>query len=279
MKTIDVVRILAGALLSGHVLGLPAQAAGLNCSKANNKIEYLICDESKNPGLYALDSQLNIFFKEALARIESESAGSFIEGQKKWLKNVRNACGAADCLRKAYQSRVSELQEAATLCSAKEVVVFSCTLPGRKVVSLCASPDAGSNAGYMQYRSGRERKDLEILFPPKESLAKKNFKFHADSTGELLGVSFWSGADRFSLFSIRAKYRSAAGLIVSRGHPPARVSYVACQSSPVYFDSYQRYAAINFHSLDKALELPDVASDFSYSKYDGPELRPGDIEQ
>ena len=143
-------------------LVLSTQAAGLNCSKAQSKVERLICDERKNPDLYSLDSRLNAYYSEVIQQANSQSP---IADQKKWLTAVRNLCGDAQCLRKAYQSRVSELQTSATLCKADEVVIYSCTLPGRKVMSLCASQDATPYAGYMQYRMGRSQKDLERQFP------------------------------------------------------------------------------------------------------------------
>jgi len=118
MASANVLRTVAFAILGGFVLALPAQAA-LSCYKAKSKVERLICDD-KNPDLYSSDIALNVFYEESLARVENDKAQSFIEEQKKWIKKVRNVCEDAQCLRKVYQPRVSELQEIATLCRAEQ---------------------------------------------------------------------------------------------------------------------------------------------------------------
>jgi uncharacterized protein YecT (DUF1311 family) len=228
MKIDSLTRNLIFMLLGAWALAMPAQAIGLNCAKANSKAELLICDERNNPDLYSLDSGLNTFYGELLGQIDDEKSSSLIREQRAWLKTVRDACGDAECLRRVYQARVSELQERATLCSAREVVVFSCVLPGKKVVSLCSSRGAGSFAGYMQYRMGQSRHDLEMQYPKEESLAKKHFKYLGSDYDNMRAVSFWSDENRFTVFYLQTRYADddAAGVIVSRGRPPVRGSRV-----------------------------------------------------
>ena len=53
-----------------------------------------------------------------------------------------------------------------SFCSASEVVIFSCHT-GTRMVSVCASRDAGLNKGYLQYRFGKfdSSEPLEIVLP------------------------------------------------------------------------------------------------------------------
>lgn len=50
-----------------------------------------------------------------------------------------------------------------TLCQTKEKVVFSCST-GKKLISVCASENLSSSAGYVQYRFGTNKKP-ELSFP------------------------------------------------------------------------------------------------------------------
>jgi len=278
MKPIKVIRTLAFAILGGYVFGfgLPAQAIGLDCAKVKSKVEHLICDDKKNPGLYSLDFQLNTFYVEALQN--AENTQRVIEDQKKWIKTVRNVCGDADCLKNVYQARVGELQQSSTLCTSREVVIYSCTLPQRKIVSLCASQDASPSAGYMQYRMGRNRIALDMEFPKKKEVAKDHFKFHEELVETSHTVLFWVKESRFTLFiQIDPRSYYEYGLIESRGHPPTRVLYSKCVRPPVVFQEYQNHSPINFFTLDKKLDLPDASDDISF--IDGTiELKPGERE-
>jgi uncharacterized protein len=276
MKPINVIKILTFVILVGYVLGLPAQARGLDCAKAKSKVERLICDEKKNPDLYSLDSQLNTFYVEAIQN--AENTQRVIEDQKKWIKAVRNVCGDADCLKNVYQARVGELQQSSTLCTSREVVIYSCTLPQRKIVSLCASQDASPVAGYMQYRMGRKQIALEMEFPKKKELAKDHFKFHEELTETSHTVWFWVKESRFTIFIKRDAHSSDDyGLIESRGHPPIRVSYSKCVREPVVFLEYQNSLPISFFTLDKRLDLPDVGDDLRL--IGGViDLEPGDLD-
>jgi len=278
MKSINVIRIVAIAILGGYVFGLPAQAAGMYCTKAKSKVERLICDEDKNPDLYLLDRTLNIFYSEALKK--SENTQHVVAEQKKWLKEVRDVCDDATCLRKVYPPRIGEVQELATLCATNEVAVYSCTLPGKKIASLCVSQDASPGTGYMQYRMGRSQKDLEMQFPQKKSPAKNSFKYLAPETNAICGISFWSGNDRVSVFNAwgqRDDSDNHSGVIVSRGRPPIRVSLSECVREPIVFSSITKYPTITFDSLGKQLGLPNADGDISYTL--GFEIKPGKLEE
>jgi uncharacterized protein len=278
MKPTNVIKTLAFAILAWYVFGLHAEAAILRCSKAQNKVERLICDEEKNPILYLLDSSLNVFYGELLKK--TENTQRVVAEQKKWLKEVRNACADAECLSKVYRLRIGELQESATLCGSEEIVIYSCALPNRKIVSLCTSRDAGSSAGYMQYRMGRNQKDLEMQYPQKKSPAKNNFKYLGPEDSPSYGISFWLGNDRVSVFhawTAKDDSDNHSGVIVSSGHPPVRVSLSECVREPIVFSAGWKYPTITFDSLGKELGLSNADGDISYTL--GFEIKPGKLEE
>ena len=79
------------------------QGASFDCGKATTKVEHLICD---NPEISKLDDELSAAYKVALKNIAQ--ADSIKQEQKRWMKE-RNACSDADCLRHAYEARLSTL--------------------------------------------------------------------------------------------------------------------------------------------------------------------------
>jgi uncharacterized protein len=79
-------------------------AASFDCSKATSEVEKLICG---NDDLSRLDEYLHKAYLKALKRPDIKQ--QTIEGQKLWLKNNRNACRDAKCIRKAYKMRIKEL--------------------------------------------------------------------------------------------------------------------------------------------------------------------------
>jgi uncharacterized protein len=81
-----------------------AYAASFDCGKAASEVEKLICG---NEELSRLDESLNKTYLEALKRPDIRK--QMIESQRQWLKNERNACKDAECLKKAYQTRIKEL--------------------------------------------------------------------------------------------------------------------------------------------------------------------------
>jgi hypothetical protein len=62
------------------------------------------------------------------------------------------------------------------LCKTGERVIFGCSLPNKKLVSLCASGDFGAASGYLQYRY-RTAKKIELAFPSDLAAPKGKFYF------------------------------------------------------------------------------------------------------
>jgi uncharacterized protein len=81
-----------------------AHAASFDCGKAASEVEKLICG---NEELSRLDESLNKAYLKALERPDIRK--QMIESQRQWLKNERNACKNAECLKKAYETRIKEL--------------------------------------------------------------------------------------------------------------------------------------------------------------------------
>jgi uncharacterized protein len=85
-----------------------ARAATFDCSKTSTFVEKAICSDKQ---LSALDDQLGHLYKAALA---SASNNAMLKAdQKTWL-SLRNQCGDADCLKKAYADRINVLEGTST---------------------------------------------------------------------------------------------------------------------------------------------------------------------
>lgn len=244
------------------------------CKRAMNRVELMICqdgqkpasDDRGGPSIYLLDKQLNDFYREARARVAPTEVAGLVSAQKKWLKEVRDACQDQECVRRVYQQRVRELQEISTLCTASEVVVYSCVLSARKVVSLCASQNAGADTGYMQFRLGRDRSSLEMEFPREKTPAKDHFKYYQVDNDPRLGVSFWSENTRWSVFVTKGGLRvyQRHGIVIDKGRPAAFDSFTECKREPVNFYEFDEYSSINIWTLSPALSLPDAGGDIEF---------------
>lgn len=86
-------------IITGNV-----EAASFDCGKATSEVEKLICGDEE---LSKLDESLNKAYLQALKRFDSKE--QMIKSQRQWLKNDRNACKNAECIRKAYETRIKEL--------------------------------------------------------------------------------------------------------------------------------------------------------------------------
>ncbi|MCD4501808.1 lysozyme inhibitor LprI family protein [Chromobacterium vaccinii] len=100
---------MAAAAACLSLAAVPAQSAGFNCAYAKLKVEKMICADAE---LSALDSEL----AKRFTAIQDETKG--IDGdtgkrldpygkeQVRWLKEVRNKCEDALCVRDAYKRRL-----------------------------------------------------------------------------------------------------------------------------------------------------------------------------
>ena len=79
-------------------------AASFDCGKAASEVEKIICSDD---GLSKLDEELTEAYRQALKRIDIRK--QTIESQRHWLKYERNVCPNAECIKKAYETRIKEL--------------------------------------------------------------------------------------------------------------------------------------------------------------------------
>lgn len=97
-------RKITGIALGWLVLLTTAQAASFDCAKASTKIEKLICSDAE---LSKLDEDLSKAYLKSFER--SDIKQKAIRSQRQWLKDRRNACQSAECLKKEYVTRVKEV--------------------------------------------------------------------------------------------------------------------------------------------------------------------------
>jgi uncharacterized protein len=79
-------------------------AASFDCGKAKTEVEKLICGDDE---LSKLDESLNEAYLRALNRADIKKQA--IESQRQWLKYERDVCQNAECIKKAYETRIKEL--------------------------------------------------------------------------------------------------------------------------------------------------------------------------
>ena len=80
-------------------------AASFDCGKAGTSVEKTICSDKE---LSRLDDLLTAAYRKALADMENVS--DLRASQISWLKDVRNHCQDADCLKAAYLDRLDKMQ-------------------------------------------------------------------------------------------------------------------------------------------------------------------------
>jgi len=98
-KLTPLVPVLSGSLM----LALSVQAASFDCSKAQTKVEKLICGDAE---LSKLDEELNAAYTAAL---QDEKQADFTrQTQKQWMKE-RNVCADAGCVKSTYEARLHAL--------------------------------------------------------------------------------------------------------------------------------------------------------------------------
>lgn len=76
-----------------------------DCLKASTKAEKLIC---ANENIASLDVQLLQAYKKLLDGYKDPKA--LKKEQKEWVKNTRDVCTSVDCMVKAYNSRIEDLE-------------------------------------------------------------------------------------------------------------------------------------------------------------------------
>ena len=127
-----------------------------------------------------------------------------------------------------------------SFCTSTEEVVFSCRT-GAKMVSVCASNDAGPARGYLQYRFGKPDSSdpLELVLPKAKVPAAKaaNGANEGYSGGGGSWLRFFNGPATYTVYSgignwgPKGEKRIKEGLLVERDGK--QVANLACTSEPI----------------------------------------------
>ena len=86
-------------------LWLPLSAgAALDCSRAKTNAEKLLCSNSR---LARADERLAFAFRGAIRR--GADPKELMETQRIWIRDARDVCNDVECMLKAYEERISDL--------------------------------------------------------------------------------------------------------------------------------------------------------------------------
>ena len=86
-------------------LAVPAQAqAALDCSRAKTNTEKLLCSNSR---LAEADERLAFAFRAAIHR--GADPKELMDAQRTWIRDARDVCNDVECMLKAYEERISDL--------------------------------------------------------------------------------------------------------------------------------------------------------------------------
>jgi len=101
MKSKTIFRVLIAYLSANTPLAIDSSAVAqsFDCRKATTGVEKMVCADAD---LSKLDEQMARAFTDARRNVNVD-----VIGQVAWLKNVRNRCANADCLKEAYQEHRS----------------------------------------------------------------------------------------------------------------------------------------------------------------------------
>ena len=101
-----------------------------------------------------------------------------------------------------------------THCSAAERSIFSCEI-GRKVLSLCSSPDLDDTKGWLQYRFGTLDK-LDLVFPEGREHPKKHFRslrnYSSVEQALIQELGFKKGNTGYTVYREDVKGKKEAGV-------------------------------------------------------------------
>ncbi|WBS04003.1 lysozyme inhibitor LprI family protein [Pseudoduganella sp. SL102] len=100
MKTSTIIPALAICL--GTALPVAAHAASFDCRKAATPVEAIICAD---PALSKADEEVAVLYRRLL-KLDPGAR----QGQREWLRTVRNRCKDVACLRAVYEEHDTRLR-------------------------------------------------------------------------------------------------------------------------------------------------------------------------
>jgi uncharacterized protein len=100
-----------GLLAAALVPAAPAQAASTRCAGIRNFAERMLCADLRTA---EYDKDLHRILGMAMGAIHTpELMSTWQTGQQTWEVQVRDACRTLDCIYKAYDARLDQVNEAA----------------------------------------------------------------------------------------------------------------------------------------------------------------------
>ncbi|TWB58429.1 hypothetical protein FBZ98_1021057 [Rhizobium sp. ERR 922] len=94
-------RSLSAMIIIG-LSAIPAEAAGIDCSKPGSPSDHVICQDKS---LLARDAMVRDLYAAALKRDDTDKIR---ERQRRWITKVQS-CGDAACARQAYDDQIASL--------------------------------------------------------------------------------------------------------------------------------------------------------------------------
>lgn len=89
----------------GFALAAPVSApAALDCSHAKTNTEKMLCSNTR---LAEADERLAAAYRGAMRR--GADPKELMEAQRAWIRDTRDVCNEAECMLKAYEERISDL--------------------------------------------------------------------------------------------------------------------------------------------------------------------------
>ena len=86
-------------------LAVPAPVpAALDCSRAKTNAEKMLCSNSR---LAEADERLAFAFRGAIRR--GADPKELMDAQRAWIHDARDVCNDVECMLKAYEERISDL--------------------------------------------------------------------------------------------------------------------------------------------------------------------------
>lgn len=152
-------------------------------------------------------------------------------------------CGAIACTivfssrNRSVAFSQSPILQPGTLCEKGERIIFSCPVKRpAKIVSLCASKDLTSEAGYLQYRFGLPGK-IELEFPKDRTGTQQKFQYshYFRAQVDLTEISFTNNGYEYQItddYNGEEKpAQSIQGVSITAPGKPKEVS-LSCRTKP-----------------------------------------------
>ena len=153
-----------------------------------------------------------------------------------------------------------------SFCTPAETIVFSCRTSPTKLVSVCASKDAATNKGYLQYRTGKpdssEPLDLTLpaaQVPPPQAASGESFPLAGGGAAWLrvatksnIAFTVYTGIGNWGP---RGETREKAGVTVERDGKA--VANLKCTGKPISLLGPDWFTKAGIKSNGQDFDLPD----------------------